>query len=345
MVCRWPRQKLAPCRCRPRARSNTSAGGGQHVLGPPLAPDHAAARSRGPWRRRPSLGQAAAPRGTGRCTSAVARRRVSSRASRPDELRRGQPVRRPGSSGATVGASRPARRHAAWRRTSSRSRSVTSAASAATSGASMRRGRGDVDRELGRHPSRAARQQHDPVAQAGRLPHVVGDEQDREAAARPHPLELVVEDVAGHGVEGAEGLVHEQDVGVLGQGPGQRHPLAHAAGQLVGPLRRRSRPGARGRAARRPARGARPGGRPAAAAPARRCGGTVSHGNSAGSWNIRAVRPSTSTRPAVGRSSPATSVSSVDLPQPEAPTRQTNSPARTSSEMRSRASTALAPAP
>ena len=51
----------------------------------------------------------------------------------------------------------------------------------------------------------------------------------------PDPLERVVQQVAGHGVERAERLVHEQDVGVLRQGAGQRHALAHAAGQLVRP--------------------------------------------------------------------------------------------------------------
>ena len=51
--------------------------------------------------------------------------------------------------------------------------------------------------------------------------------------SRADPLQLVVQQVAGHRVERAERLVHQQHVGVLGQRPGQRHPLAHAAGQLV----------------------------------------------------------------------------------------------------------------
>ena len=49
-------------------------------------------------------------------------------------------------------------------------------------------------------------------------------------------LELVVEQVAGHRVERPERLVHQQDVGVLGERARQRHALAHAAGQLVRPL-------------------------------------------------------------------------------------------------------------
>ena len=56
---------------------------------------------------------------------------------------------------------------------------------------------------------------------------------------------------------------------------------------------------------------------------------TVSHGNSAASWNIRPVRSAcTSTVPGVGWSRPATRLSSVLLPQPDAPSRQTNSPRR-----------------
>ena len=35
-------------------------------------------------------------------------------------------------------------------------------------------------------------------------------------------------------VEGAEGFVHQQDLRIVGQRPGNRHPLHHAAGQLLG---------------------------------------------------------------------------------------------------------------
>src|SRR5690348_4589342 len=72
----------------------------------------------------------------------------------------------------------------------------------------------------------------------------------------------------------------------------------------------------------------------------------VSHGNSAGSWNMNATRaPPVATSPDVGCSSPATSDSRVDLPQPEAPMRQVNSPGGTSSETWSSARTAVLPRP
>ncbi len=49
--------------------------------------------------------------------------------------------------------------------------------------------------------------------------------------------------------------------------------------------------------------------------------------------------PARWTEPAVGASRPATRLSSVDLPQPDAPRRHTNSPWRTVSEMSSSAVT------
>ena len=55
--------------------------------------------------------------------------------------------------------------------------------------------------------------------------------------------------------------------------------------------------------------------------------------------------PSVEISPEVGASSPATRFSSVLLPQPDAPMRQTNSPGATSSDSRSRASSADAPRP
>ena len=91
----------------------------------------------------------------------------------------------------------------------------------------------DVDRELGRDLAGAAGQQDDAIPEAHGLAHVVGHEQDRAAGGLPDPLELVVEDVAGHGVERPEGLVHQQDLGLLGERAGEGDALAHAARELV----------------------------------------------------------------------------------------------------------------
>jgi hypothetical protein len=60
----------------------------------------------------------------------------------------------------------------------------------------------------------------------------VGDQQGGGGPLGPDPLELEVEVLAGHLVEGAEGLVEQEDLGLDDQGPGDGDPLAHAAGQL-----------------------------------------------------------------------------------------------------------------
>ena len=51
----------------------------------------------------------------------------------------------------------------------------------------------------------------------------------RDVLAEKDHSQLVVEEVPGDRVERAEGLVHEQDLGVLGQGAGEGDALAHAA--------------------------------------------------------------------------------------------------------------------
>ena len=61
----------------------------------------------------------------------------------------------------------------------------------------------------------------------------MGDEQDRRAGFLPDVEDLEIEHVAGHLVERPERLVHQQQFGFADQRPGDRHPLAHAAGELV----------------------------------------------------------------------------------------------------------------
>ena len=203
----------------------------------------------------PQLAQDAVP-GRAGCTPASipttprpARWRGRARWLRPSAKR---PTRRRARRGAVVGVgqlegiqagelacrSPPLRgcRSQACRATSWRRLAVISPARCVRSGSSMRRGRGSSGMKVAATRPGRRREQHDPIGESGRLPHVVGDEEDREPPLLPQPFELVVEQVAGHGVERAERFVHEHDVGVLGERPGQRHPLAHAARQLVGTL-------------------------------------------------------------------------------------------------------------
>ena len=262
------------------------AGTGQDVLGLPAAPDHAAAtgRDRGRWR------PAWARRPTSR--AGARRRRVARAAVR---ARRGPtaPVARAARSSTggsrTAALSRIVRRHGGA--TSSRRRAVISPARPETSGSSMRRGRSmstanSATTRPGRLDSSTTRSARRAASRTLWVTNTTV-----KPAILPESLELVVEQVAGHGVEGAEGLVHQQDVGVLGEGPGEGDALAHAARQLVGALVGEAREVHQSRAARRPGRVAPAGRTPRSLRASSTFPPTVSHGNSAASWNISAVRP------------------------------------------------------
>ena len=61
----------------------------------------------------------------------------------------------------------------------------------------------------------------------------MGHEHDRRPGPLPDPQDLGVHPLAGHLVERAERLVHQQDRRLEGERPGDRDPLLHAARQLV----------------------------------------------------------------------------------------------------------------
>src|SRR6478735_7640466 len=82
-------------------------------------------------------------------------------------------------------------------------------------------------------PAGPAGQQHHAVTEPHGLADVVGHEEHGQAPLAPDRLELVVQQVAGHRIERAERLVHQQDGRLGGQGAGDRNALAHATGQLV----------------------------------------------------------------------------------------------------------------
>ena len=87
-------------------------------------------------------------------------------------------------------------------------------------------------RVLGQHA--ALLEHRDAVAELDRLVDVVGDEDDRLAQALLQAQQLVLEALAVDRVDGAEGLVHEHQRRVGGQGAGHADALALAAGELRG---------------------------------------------------------------------------------------------------------------
>ena len=76
--------------------------------------------------------------------------------------------------------------------------------------------------------------QNDPVSQEDRLLDAVGDVDHGLAGVLPQADQLSLEDGPGLGIQGAEGLIHEEDLRIVREGPGNAHPLLHAAGELVG---------------------------------------------------------------------------------------------------------------
>src|SRR6202035_233886 len=78
----------------------------------------------------------------------------------------------------------------------------------------------------------AAAHDADAVAEPKRLAEIVGDQGHRLAEPALELEELLLELLAGEGVEGAEGLVEEDDGGVTGERAGEGRPLALAAGEL-----------------------------------------------------------------------------------------------------------------
>ena len=98
-------------------------------------------------------------------------------------------------------------------------------------------GIGQVDLHLGGDPAGIGGEDHHPVAHEDGLLDVVGHQQDgaqRQLALHPQVHEVGAQGLGGQHVEGGEWLVHQQQLGMHHQAPGEAHPLAHAAGQLLG---------------------------------------------------------------------------------------------------------------
>ena len=102
-----------------------------------------------------------------------------------------------------------------------------------TSGWVASRGRGTARRTSSRTRAGPLGEHEHAVGELRRLLDVVGHEHDRARLLAQQPRQLAAHAEAGQVVEGREGLVHEQQVGVAGQGPRQLHALPHAARELV----------------------------------------------------------------------------------------------------------------
>src|SRR6266850_601756 len=93
---------------------------------------------------------------------------------------------------------------------------------------------GKVDAHLFADASGASGEDDDAVAEEYGLFDVVGDEDDGLARALPELDQLFLHGLARLRIEGTEGLVHQQHLGIDRQHARERHALLHSARQLGG---------------------------------------------------------------------------------------------------------------
>ena len=173
------------------------------------------------------------------------------------------------------------------------------------------------------------------VAQRDRLVEVVGDEEHRLLLLGPEREHLVFHQLARLHVERGERLVHQDDVGVEDQRLREADALSHAARELVriavaeraeaDPLQPFVR---RCRSASAAPRNSSPAATFSQRGPPRHQALGLEHVAGAPVDAGERARRTRSTRPLLGASRPAATLSSVLLPQPVGPTTETNSPRR-----------------
>src|SRR4029453_13242851 len=83
------------------------------------------------------------------------------------------------------------------------------------------------------HPSRMRRKKQNPIAQTDRFADVVGDKDNGFATRFPNALEISIQLLPGESVEGGEGLIHQEDTRIGGEGAGQGDALFHSAREFV----------------------------------------------------------------------------------------------------------------
>ena len=86
----------------------------------------------------------------------------------------------------------------------------------------------DVDHESGPDPARPAGHHVDDVPEEDRLFDVVGNKEHGLSVALPDVGQQLLHDLPRLRIQGTEGLIHEQHLGIAGQRPSDRGPLLHA---------------------------------------------------------------------------------------------------------------------
>src|SRR2546426_2737952 len=94
----------------------------------------------------------------------------------------------------------------------------------------------DANRHERLDPSRASREHAAAVAEKYRLLDVMGDEENSLARSLSDGVEFFLKGNASLGIDRGKRLIHQHHLWIGRQGPRHRHPLLHAARELVGIL-------------------------------------------------------------------------------------------------------------
>jgi hypothetical protein len=92
-------------------------------------------------------------------------------------------------------------------------------------------GQGDVDVSL--DSARTRCEDHDAIAHVNGFVDIVSYQQNSGPASLPEAQDLILHAHAREGVEGAQGLIQQQNLRVIDQGTRQSYALSHAAGKVV----------------------------------------------------------------------------------------------------------------
>src|SRR5262249_5260288 len=92
----------------------------------------------------------------------------------------------------------------------------------------------ELDRDDLLYPARPRRHHDDAVGQENSLADRMGDENNRLALLARQMMEVEAHLIARNGVERPEGLIHQQQAGIVYERTHDRGALVHSTGQLVG---------------------------------------------------------------------------------------------------------------
>jgi len=96
---------------------------------------------------------------------------------------------------------------------------------------------GDLDAEIGADVAGISAEDDDAVGKQDGFLNIVGDQKDGlggHGFVSPELQQFTAEVLCGEHVEGAEGLVHEEDFRFDDEGTGKADALLHSAGELFG---------------------------------------------------------------------------------------------------------------